>query len=323
MKRREFISAAAALFVFPRLSLAQGTRRQIGWLGLNELPPTWQKAWLDGLRNNGWIEGKNLTIEYRFARSQERFPALAAELVALSPDLTICGNVQAAQALKSATASIPIVFVGVADAVGIGLVQSLSHPGGNITGLATFVPGQFISKQIEILRELVPTATKIAIVANPGNAIHRRVIAEDLPQAAQKLGMAFPIVEATTAEELDAAFASAETQHADAIMPFGDALTLRNAKQVAALAARHRLPAIYLSRSFATNTGLISYGPDQPDSWLRAGNYVDKILKGTKPSALPIEQPSKFELMINLKTAKELGLTVPPSLLARADEVIE
>jgi putative ABC transport system substrate-binding protein len=323
MKRREFIAAAAALFVFPRLSLAQGTRRQIGWLGLNELPPTWQKAWLDGLRNNGWIEGKSLTIQYRFARSQDRFPALASELVALNPDLIICGNVQAAQALKSATTSIPIVFVGVADAVGIGLVQSLSHPGGNITGIATFVPGEFISKQIEILRELVPHAAKIAIVANPGNPIHRRVIAEDLPQAAQKFGLAFPVVEATTAGELSTAFASAETQHVDAIMPFGDALTLRHATQVAALAARHRLPAIYLSRSFATNTGLISYGPDQPDAWLRAGSYVDKILKGTKPSALPIEQPSKFELMINLKTAKELGLTVPSSLLARADDVIE
>jgi putative ABC transport system substrate-binding protein len=211
----------------------------------------------------------------------------------------------------------------VADPVGIGLAQSLSRPGGNITGITTFVPGQFISKQIELLRELVPTASKIAVVANSGNASHRRVIAEDLPQAAQKLGVGFPIVEATTAEELDIAFASAAAQHADAIMPFGDFLTLRHATQVAALAAKHRLPAIYLSRSFASNSGLISYGPDQPDSWLRAGGYVDKILKGTKPSELPIEQPSKLELMINLKTAKELGLTVPPSLLARADEVIE
>ena len=298
------------------------TRRQIGFLAINELVPTWQKAWLEGLRSNGWIEEKNLTIEYRFARSQDRLPALATELVALGPDLIMAGNVQSAQALKSATASIPIVFVAVADPVGIGLAQSLSRPGGNITGITTFVPGQFISKQIEILQELVPAASKIAIVANPGNAIHRRVIAEDLPQAAQKLGLAFPIVEATTAEELDIAFASAAAQHADAIMPFGDALTLRHSTQVAALAAKYRLPAIYLSR-FATNNGLISYGPDQPDSWLRAGRYVDRILKGTKPSELPIEQPSKFEFMINLKTAKELGLTVPPSLLARANEVIE
>src|SRR3954454_2366638 len=142
MNRREFIAASAVLLVSPRLSLAQERRRQIGWLGLNELPPIWQNAWLDGLRNNGWIDGKNLVIEYRFARSQDRLPALAAELIALSPELIIAGNPQAAVALKSATASVPIVFVGLADPVAIGLAQSLSRPGGNITGLATFVPGE-------------------------------------------------------------------------------------------------------------------------------------------------------------------------------------
>jgi putative ABC transport system substrate-binding protein len=323
MKRREFIAGTAALLAWPQRSLAQRTRRHLGFLALNELMPTWQSAWLDGLRNHGWIDGRNLIIEYRFGRSQDRLPALAAELVALSPDLLIAGNPQSAAALKSATSSIPIVFVGVADPVGIGLVQRLSRPGGNITGLATFVPGQFISKQIEILRELIPTASKVAILANPGNPIHRLVIAGELSQTAQKLAVAFPIVEATTAEELDVAFASAATQHPDAILPFGDPLTLRHATQVAALAAKHRLPAIYLSRQFATNSGLISYGPDLPDMWLRAGSYVDKILKGTKPSELPVEQPTKFELVVNLKTAKELGLTVPPTLLARADEVIE
>ena len=323
MKRREFIAASAALLISTKRSLAQGTRRHVGFLALNELPPIWQKAWLDGLRNHGWVDEKNLTIQYRFGRTQDRLPALAAELVALSPDLLIAGNPQAAVALKSATGSIPIVFVGVADPVRIGLVQNLSRPGGNITGLATFVPGQFISKQIELLRELVPAASKIAILANPGNPIHSQVIAEELPQAAQKLGLAFPVVEATTSEELDVAFASAATQHPDAILPFGDALTLRHAAQVAALAAKHRLPALYLSRQFASSTGLISYGPDQPDMWLRVGGYVDKLLKGTKPSELPVEQPSKFELVINLKTAKALDLAVPPALLARADEVIE
>ena len=182
---------------------------------------------------------------------------------------------------------------------------------------------EFTSKQIEILRELVPTASKIAVLANPGNPIHRMTIAEELPQAAQKLGVALPIVEATTAEELDIAFASAATQHADAIVVLGDPLTFRYATQVTALAAKHRLPAIYLSRQFVTNGGLISYGPDFADLFFRAGGYVDKILKGAKPSDLPVEQPTKFELVINMKTAKALGLTVPPSLLARADEVIE
>jgi putative tryptophan/tyrosine transport system substrate-binding protein len=322
MKRREFIAASVALLVSPRRSLAQGTRRRVGFLAMDVVPPTIQNAWLDGLRNHGWIDGKNLTIEYRYAPSQDRLPAFAAELVALSPDVLIAPNPPAAVALKSATASIPIVFVAVADPVGIGLVQSLSRPGGNITGLATLVPG-FTGKMVEVLWEIVPTASKIAILVNPGNPMHRLAIAEELPQTAQKLGVALPLVEATTVEGLDIAFASAAAQHADAIIVFGDALTVNNAPRVTALAAKHRLPASYLFRLFATNGGLISYGPDLPDLFLRAGGYVDKILKGTKPSDLPVEQPTKFELVINLKTAKALGLTVPPSLLVRADEVIE
>jgi putative ABC transport system substrate-binding protein len=323
MQRREFIAVTAAVLVSPRRSLVQGTRRRLGFLSITGPVPAFYKAWLDGLRDHGWIDGRNLIIEDRYAPSQDRLPALAAELIALSPDLLIATTPQAAIALKSATASIPIVFVAVADPVGIGLVQSLSRPGGNITGLATFVPGQFTGKGIETLREMVPGASKIAILVNPGNPIHRLVVAEELPQIARNLGVALPIVEATAAEELDVAFASAATQHADAISVFGDALSVNNAPRVTALAAKHRLPAIYLFRLFATNGGLISYGPDIADLFFRAGGYVDKILKGTKPSDLPVEQPTKFELVINLKTAKALGLTVPPSLLVRADEVIE
>ena len=284
--------------------------------------PIVDTAWRDGLRNRGWIDGQNLIIEYRYAQSQDHLPALAAELVALSPDLLICNGPQAAVALKSATATIPIVFLSLANPVEQGIVQSLSRPGGNITGLATLMPG-FTSKVIEMLQEIVPTASKIAVLANPGNPIHRLNIAEELPQTAQKLGVALPIVEATTAEELDIAFASAAAQHPDAISVFGDALTFNNAPRVTALAAKHRLPAIYISRLFATNGGLISYGPDFADLFFRAGGYVDKILKGAKPSDLPVEQPTKFQLVINMKTAKALGLTVPPTLLARADEVIE
>ena len=322
MKRREFIAATAALLVSLRRSLAQGARRRVGFLAMDVVEPTVQKAWLEGLRNHGWIDGRNLIIEYRYAPSQDRLPAFAAELVALSPDLLIAPNTQAAVALKSATASIPIVFVGVGDPVSLGLVQSLSRPGGNITGLASINPG-FTGKEIETLREMVPTASKIAVLANPGNPVHRRVVAEELPQTAQKLGVALPIVEATTAEELDIAFASAAAQQPDAIIVFGDALTFNNAARVTALAAKHRLPAIYISRLFATNGGLISYGLDVPDLFFRAGGYVDKILKGTKPADLPVEQPTKFELVINMNTAKALGLTIPPTLLARADEVIE
>jgi putative ABC transport system substrate-binding protein len=273
------------------------------------------------LRERGWIDGKNLLIEYRYAETPDRVPTLVAELMALTPDLIVASGPQAAVPLKSATATIPIVFVAVYDPVALGLVQSLSRPGGNITGLAT-AAGVAVDKRIEILRELVPGASKIAILANPGNPIHRLVLAEEVPSTARKLGVALPIVEATTAEELDTAFASAAAQRADAMIVFGDSLTVRQGPRVVALAAKHHLPAIYLFRQFA-NGGLVVYGPDIADLYRRAGGYVDKILKGTKPAGLPVEQPTKFELVINMKTAKALGLTVPPSLLVRADEVIE
>jgi putative tryptophan/tyrosine transport system substrate-binding protein len=279
-------------------------------------------AWRSGLRERGWIEGKNLLVEYRYTQPTDRYPALAAELTALSPDLVVAAGPQAAVALKSATATIPIVFVAVFDPVELGLVQSLSRPGGNMTGLATYAPGDWTAKRIEIFRELIPGASKIALLVNPVNPIHRLMLAEEIPRTARNLGVALPVVEATTAEELDIAFASAAAQHADAIMVFADPLTNFQAPRVVALAAEHHLPAIYLFRQFA-NGGLIVYGPDLADLFHRAGGYVDKILKGTKPSDLPVEQPTKFELVINMKTAKALGLTVPPSLLVRADEVIE
>jgi len=323
MKRRDFIAATAALLVSPRPLRAEGPPRRVGYLDpvFKNLPLF--KVWQDSLRDHGWIEGKNLIVDYRSAEGRaERLSALAAELVTLKPDLLVAPSPQVALALKSATATIPIVFVAVYDPVAIGLVQSLSRPGGNITGLATYAPGNWIAKRIEILRELVPGASKIAILVNPGNPIHRWIVAEELPQTARSFGVALPVVEATTADELDTSFASAVAQHADAMIVFGDNLTNQEAPRVTALAANHHLPAIYLFRQFA-NGGLISYGPDIADLFRRAGGYVDKILKGTKPADLPVEQPTKFELVINMKTAKELGLTVPPSLLVRADEVIE
>jgi putative tryptophan/tyrosine transport system substrate-binding protein len=321
MRRREFIAATAPLLVSPRRSRAQGKPRRLGVLHPTRAVPI---ELLNGLRDRGWIDGRNLIIESRYAPPTQNhlLPALAAELVALGPDLLIAIGPQTAVALKSATATIPIVFVPVADPVGLGLVQSLARPGGNITGLATLVPG-LAGKQIEMLREIVPTASKIAVLSNPGNPIHRLSIAEELPQTAQALGVALPIVEATTAEEFDSAFASAATQHADAIMVSLDSFHWPYAAQITALAAKHRLPASYLNRYFVTNGGLISYGPDFADLNFRAAGYVDRILKGAKPSDLPVERPTKYQLAINMKTAKALGLTVPASLLARADELIE
>jgi putative ABC transport system substrate-binding protein len=323
MKRRDFIAATAALLVSPRPLRAEGPPRRIGYLDpvFKNLPLF--KVWQDSLRDHGWIEGKNLIVDYRSAEGRaERLSALAAELVTLRPDLLVSPSPQVALALKSATATIPIVFVAVYDPVAIGLVQSLSRPGGNLTGLATYAPGDWIAKRIEILRELVPGASKIALLVNPDNPVHRLTLAEELPRTARSFGVALPIVEATTADELDTAFASAVAQHADGMIVFGDNLTNQEAPRVTALAANHHLPAIYLFRQFA-NGGLISYGPDIADLFRRAGGYVDKILEGTKPADLPVEQPTKFEIVINMKTAKALGLTVPPSLLVRADEVIE
>ena len=324
MKRREFIAASGALLVRPRRSWAQGTPRRIGFLGVWVDEPARDPvhaAWLSGLREKGWIEGKNLLVEYRYAA--DRLPHLAAELVALAPELIIAPGPQAALALKSATSTIPIVFVAVADPLGLGLVQSLSRPSGNITGLATMVPDDFLAKRLEILRELVPGASKIALLVNPGNPMHRLNLGEFISGTARRLGVALLTVEATTAEELDIAFASAAAQHADAIIDLGDALTFVQAPRIIALAAKYHLPANYLFRRSADVGGLVVYGPDFADLYRRAAGYVDKILKGTKPSDLPVERPTKYELIINMKTAKTLGLSVPPSLLISADQVIE
>jgi len=323
MKRRNFVAGTAALLVSPRRSWAQGMPRRVGYLDLAPKYVPLFKVWLDSLRDHGWIEGKNLIIDYRSAEEHaERLPALAAELVPLKPDLIVGPSPQVALALKSATAAIPIVFVAVFDPVAIGLVQSLSRPGGNITGLATYAPGDWIAKRVEILRELVPSASKIALLHNPGSPTQRLVLANELSTTARSMGVALPIVEATTGDELATAFAAAAAEQADAMIVLGDSLTSQEAPRITALAAKHHLPAVYLFRQFAPG-GLIVYGPDIADLLRRAGDYVDKILKGTKPADLPVEQPTKFEMVINMKTAKALGLTVPPSLLVRATEVIE
>ena len=323
MNRRDFIAGTAALLVSPRRSWAQGPPRRIGYLDSAPLYLPNFKVWLDSMRDHGWIEGKNLIVDYRSAEGHaERVAPLADELVALKPDVLVGPGVQVALALKSATASIPIVFLA-GDPVRVGLVQSLSHPGGNVTGLAGIVPGNFLSKGIQILLEMVPAASKIAVLVNPTSADHRRQVAEDLPEIAQKLGVTFLVLEATTVEELDIAFASAAAQHAHAINVIGDQLTVNHVTRVTALAAEHRRPALYFFRLFATNGGLVSYGTDITDLLRRGGDYVDKILKGTKPADLPVELPTKFDLVINLKTAKALGLEIPATVIARADEMIE
>jgi putative ABC transport system substrate-binding protein len=327
MKRREFLAGAAVWLVLPRISRAQGKRRRLGFLavgdGSGHALNQAELVLLDGLQKHGWIDGKNLIIDYRFSQPPDRLTASAADLIALSPDVVLVAGPRAALALKSATANVPIVFVSVGDPVGLGLVQSLARPGGNITGLATMVFDDFLSKRLEILLELVPGASKIALLVNPENPMQMLGLAEGIARMARRLGVALLTVEATTAEELDLAFASAAAQHADAILDLGDTLTFVEAPRIIALAAKYHLPANYLFRHYANGGGLSVYGADTGELFRRAGDYVDKILNGTKPSDLPVERPTKFELMINMKTAKALGLTVAPSLLVRADEVIE
>lgn len=325
MQRRTFIAGTAAVLISPRCSRAQGKRRRLGFLALGDgsgkALNQAELALFDGLRRYGWIDGQNLVVEYRFSQPPDRLSSSVADLIALRPDVLIAAGPRAAEALKSAAATIPIVFVAVFDPVGLGLVRSLSRPGGNITGLATS-QGVALSKSIDILRELVPGASNIAILVNRSNPMHRLILAEEVPRTARNLGMNLQIVEAATPEELDTAFASAADQRAEALIVLGDALTVVQGPRVVELAAKHRLPALHLWRQFAIG-GLIVYGPDVTELFRRAGAYVNKIFKGANPADIPVELPTKYELVINMRTAKALGISVPTSLLVRADEVIE
>jgi putative ABC transport system substrate-binding protein len=325
MRRREFIAGTSALLIAPGRLLAQGARRRLGLLatgdGSGKALNRGEQEFVDALRNHGWIDGKNLTIETRFSQPPDRLSASVGDLIALGPDVLVTVGPLASTALKSATVAVPTIFVAVGDPVALGLVQSLSRPGGNITGLATMVPDDFLGKRFEVLREMLPSATKMALLCNPKNPLQRQSLAD--PRTTQNLGVTVSVVEATTPDELDLAFASAAAQHVEGIIDYGDALTFVEAPRVIALAAKHRLPANYLFPSFAAKGGLSVYGPEPISLYHRAADYVDKILKGTRPSDLPVERPTKFVLAINMKTAKALGLVIPTSLVARADEVIE
>jgi putative ABC transport system substrate-binding protein len=272
----------------------------------------------------GYTEGQNIVIEWRWTEGKaERVVELASELVRLKPDLIVTMMPQPAFAVKAETTTIPIVFLGVGDPVGVGLVASLAKPGGNITGLATFVPGGFTTKGAELLKEVVPRLSRLAVLMNPTNTMHQRVLSTELAPASRQLQMVILPVEARTAQELGSAFETAARSRADAIWVFGDALTFAQRVRIAQLAARYRLPDLYIVRENVDAGGLMSYGPSTRDLGRRAASYVDKILKGAKPSDLPVEQPTKFEFVVNMKTAKSLKLTIPQTLLLQADQVIE
>jgi len=287
--------------------------------------PHLREAFLEGLRDLGYVEGRNVVIEYRFAEEKlERLPTLAAELVALKVDVIVAPNTPAALAAKQATRTIPIVFSFAADPVTSRLVTSLAQPGGNVTGLSVFGP-ELVGKCLEQLKQAVPGVSRVAYLWQPG-ALDERQEKDRLKRAevaARALGMRLQVVEARGPEDFDRAFSDMTRARADALTVLGGAMLFTERRRLVDLAAKNRLPAVYSWREFVDVGGLMSYGPDLADSLRRATTYVDKILKGTKPGDLPVEQPTKFELVINLKTAKALGLTIPQSVLARADQVIE
>jgi putative tryptophan/tyrosine transport system substrate-binding protein len=297
----------------------------IGFLGGASPGPSAPRAaaFRRGLSDTGYVEGQNVAIEYRWAEGHyDRLPALAADLVGRKVDLIAAsGGPASALAAKSATSMIPIVFVSGDDAVAAGLVASLARPSGNLTGVS-FLDVELMQKRLELLSELVPQAGVIALLVNPNNPNAERVM-RDVQEAARAKGVQLPIQKARTESEIDAAFATLVQLKAGALVVGADAFFNSRREQLVALASRHQVPAIYEWREFPASGGLISYGTSIAAVYRQVGLYAGKILNGAKPADLPVEQPTTLELVVNLKTAKALGLTVPPSILARADEVIE
>jgi putative ABC transport system substrate-binding protein len=284
---------------------------------------TWVEAFRQGLRELGYIEGQSILIEYRWADGQfERLPALAAELARSKVDVIVASNTVAALAAKNATSTIPIIFVTVGDPVGSGLVASLARPGGNVTGLSLFPTLAISGKQLELLKQAVPTLRQVAVLANPANPLTADLLTET-ERAARSLGLRLRVVQVREPKQLDDAFATMKNERVPALLVIPDPLVNDSRGRIVAFAATNRLPAIYPYRTFVDAGGLMSYGVDLSDLSRRAATYVDRILKGAKPAELPIEQPTKFDLVVNLKTAKALGLTIPPSLLLRVDHVIQ
>jgi putative ABC transport system substrate-binding protein len=331
MDRRTFLgTVAGGLLAAP---LAEGTQEanrivRIGYLAfdLAAANPLTREGFFDGLRDVGYVEGRNLLVEYRDAEGKtERFPALAAELVARKPDVIVTGGgTLAALAAKQATTTLPIVFTAVGDPVAEGLVASLARPGGNITGLSVVSP-ELISKSLELLKQSLPGVSRVGLLFKP-DAVPDRVAKDRLKAAhvtARTLGVRLQVVEARGPEDFDRAFSEMTRARAGAVTVQATPVFDSARQRLVDLAAKNRLPAVYSYRPYVDAGGLMSYGPDLVDLFRRAATYVDKILKGAKPADLPVEQPTKFELVINLKTAKALGLTIPPSLLARAHQVIE
>ena len=327
MKRRKFIGGVAlGVAALPLSVIAQQTPRtpRVGWLspGSEASDASFLAAFRDGLRELGWFVGQNLAMESRWAQGQfERLPDLAADLVRLKVDVIVASVTQASLAAKRATTTTPIVMVGVGDPLGSGLVASLSRPGSNITGPSSML-AEASAKQLALLKESVPSASAIAVLWNPANPVWQAAALKQTEGAARALGLRLQLLEARGPDDLEGAFATMAREHAGALFVPADIIFVRHAKQMADLAARHRLPAMFGFREHVEAGGLMSYAASFDVMFRRAAAFVDKILKGARPADLPVEQPTKFELVINLRTAKALGVTIPQSVLQLADDVI-
>jgi putative ABC transport system substrate-binding protein len=318
---------ALGLFAVPLATAAQQIKKmpKAGMLSIGFPPasPDWQQRspFWQGMRELGWREGQNITIEYRWAFERyDRLADLAAELVRLKVDVLVASDTAALHAVRQATATIPIVMLYVGDPVADGVVTSLARPGGNVTGVSCLNP-ELSGKLLELLKEAVPDVTRMAVLVNTGNPM-RESILTDVESAARVLGVQLQVLEVGDPQEFKSAFDTAMREGAGALLVAPGLLSTRYQRRLAALTVQSRLPAIYWQRPFVEAGGLMAYGPSTDAMGRRAIAFVDKILKGTKPADLPVEQAMKFELVINLKTAKALGLTIPPKLLFQADEMI-
>ena len=326
--RRMFIGAlAGTLLAAPCGAAAQVTGKiwRVGFLeaGAPTANPQFMEAFRRGMNALGYVEGQNVVILDRWADGQvDRFPALLSELVRLKVDVIVVGSTGGALAAKAATTTIPIIFVGVQDPLGAGLVASMARPEGNLTGFSLAEEDGLVGKRLEIFKEMVPAMSRLALLFNPAAPTGAPRL-KDARSAASKLGVTLELFEVRDAKDLDGIFAAMTKNRIGALMVIADPLTVRNRKAIVALAASKRIPAMYSFLEFAQVGGLVAYGASVPELFRRAATYVDKILKGAKPADLPVEQPTKFELVINLKTANALGLRIPQSLLQRADDVIQ
>lgn len=325
MDRRQFISLLGGMATWPLTARAQEAKTPVvGYLGVSSPDlDVEQLRWIrQGLREVGYAEGQNLTLEPRWAKGRnDRLPALAAELVQRQVDVIALGGLPPALAVKGATTTIPVVFQMGADPVAAGLVASLSRPGGNFTGVSN-LNAELGPKRLELIRELVPSATVIGLLINPINP-GAAAIAKAVQAAADKLGIALHVLHASTPPELDAVFEELARLHAGALLIATDGFLIRSVEQLGALSLRHTMPTIFQTTEFAKAGGLVSYGGNLQDAYRQVGVYVGRILKGEKPANLPVMQSAKTELIINLKSAKALGIGIPLPLLGRADEVIE